>query len=99
MLDGRDEDGNLSDNSDDFWILDSFVNDLVLNVVVIDDGEGKRYVCLVFGCGKWYKNVNGIKYYVKYGYRKDLSWLKKVYKCYCGKSYKSLSGFWYYMVM
>lgn len=97
-LDGGDEDGNLSDNSDDSWTSDSFANDLVLNAVATDDGEGKRYVCPVPGCGKRYKNVNGIKYHAKYGHRKDSSRPKKAHKCHCGKSYKSPSGLRHHMV-
>ena len=97
-LDGGDEDGNLSDNSDDSWTSDSFANDLVLNAVATDDGEGKRYVCPVPGCGKRYKNVNGIKYHAKYGHRKDSSRPKKAHKCHCGKSYKSPSGLRHHIV-
>ena len=92
-LDGGEEDGNMSDNSDDSWTSDSFASDLVLNAVATDDGEGKRYICPVPGCGKRYKNVNGIKYHAKYGHRKDSSRPKlKAFKCHCGKSYKSPSG-------
>lgn len=98
-LEGGDEDGNLSDNSDDSWTSDSFANDLVLNAVATDDGEGKRYICPVPGCGKRYKNVNGIKYHAKYGHRKDSNRPpKKAHKCHCGKSYKSPSGLRHHIV-
>ena len=99
VLDGGDDDGNLSDNSDDSWTSDSFASDLVLNAVATDDGEGKRYICPVPGCGKRYKNVNGIKYHAKYGHRKDTNRPKiKAHKCHCGKSYKSPSGLRHHIV-
>lgn len=97
-MDGGDEDGNMSDNSDDSWTSDSFASDLVLNAVATDDGEGKRYICPVPGCGKRYKNVNGIKYHAKYGHRKDTNRPKKAHKCHCGKSYKSPSGLRHHIV-
>lgn len=92
-LDGGEEEGNLSD-SDDSWASDSITSDLILNAVATDDGEGKRYVCPVPGCGKRYKNVNGIKYHAKNGHRKETRGgnVKKAHKCHCGKSYKSPSG-------
>lgn len=89
-----DDDGNMSDKSDESWSSDqSFPSDfkLILNAVALDDGEGKRYVCPVAGCGKRYKNVNGIKYHAKYGHKKE-NRVKKAHKCHCGKSYKSPTG-------
>lgn len=93
-MDGGEEDGIFSDNSDDSWASDSITSDLILNAVATDDGEGKRYVCPVPGCGKRYKNVNGIKYHAKNGHRKEnrAGNIKKAHKCHCGKSYKSPSG-------
>lgn len=88
-----DEDGNMSDKSDESWSSDqSFPSDFILNAqVALDEGEGKRYICPVAGCGKRYKNVNGIKYHAKNGHKKEHR-AKKAHKCHCGKSYKSPSG-------
>ena len=66
------------------------------------DGQ-KRFVCPVPGCGKRYKNINGIKYHTKRGHQKqdpstggDPSSSsdppRKSYKCHCGKTYMSQSG-------
>lgn len=87
-----DEEGNLSDNSDDSWTTsDGITSELILNSVTMDDGDSKRYICPVKGCGKRYKNPNGIKYHAKNGHHKDGK-MKKPHKCHCGKSYKSQSG-------
>lgn len=92
------EDGNMSDKSDESWSSDqSFPSDFILNaqVVAVDGGEGKRYICPVAGCGKRYKNVNGIKYHAKNGHKihkKGDQKEKKAHRCHCGKSYKSASG-------
>ena len=95
-LEGGEDDANFSD-SDDSWASDSInASDLILNAVATDDGDGKRYVCPVPGCGKRYKNVNGIKYHAKNGHRKDIK--LKAHKCHCGKSYKSPSGLRHHMM-
>lgn len=90
-VEAGDDEGNLSDVSDDSWASDSFASDWIMNAVTTDDGEGKRYICPVPGCGKRYKNVNGIKYHAKNGHRKEKG-VRKAHKCHCGKSYKSPSG-------
>lgn len=90
--DNGDDEGNLSDNSDDSWTTtDGMTSELILNAVTMEDGDTKRYICPVKGCGKRYKNANGIKYHAKNGHRKD-GMTKKPHKCHCGKSYKSQSG-------
>lgn len=64
----------------------------------LEDSEGKkRYMCTVPGCGKRYKNINGIKYHVKNGHnKKEINGgnneVRKSYICHCGKAYKSQSG-------
>ena len=58
-------------------------NDLVLSRIaqIEENREGKRrYVCPVKGCGKRYKNVNGIKYHAKYGHSRKLESKPKVLK-------------------
>ena len=90
--DNGDDEGNFSDNSDDSWTTtDGITSELILNSVTVDDGDSKRYICPVKGCGKRYKNANGIKYHAKNGHIKDGK-MKKPHKCNCGKSYKSQSG-------
>lgn len=88
-----DDDGNMSDNSDDSWTTsDGLTSELILNSVTMEDGDSvKRYICPVKGCGKKYKNPNGIKYHAKNGHCKDGK-TKKPHKCHCGKSYKNQSG-------
>eukprot|EP00123_Amoebidium_parasiticum_P006399 comp17349_c0_seq1/m.16615 comp17349_c0_seq1/g.16615 ORF comp17349_c0_seq1/g.16615 comp17349_c0_seq1/m.16615 type:complete len:244 (-) comp17349_c0_seq1:319-1050(-) len=59
----------------------------------VDDSE-KPYVCPIPGCGKRYKNPNGIKYHTIHGHTNEVL-LKKPYKCYlagCCKRYKNTSG-------
>ena len=58
-------------------------NDLVLNRIahIEENREGKRrYICPVKGCGKRYKNVNGIKYHAKYGHNRKLDSKPKLQK-------------------
>ena len=58
-------------------------NDLVLSGIahIEENREGKRrYVCPVKGCGKRYKNSNGIKYHAKYGHSRKLDSKPKVLK-------------------
>ncbi|EDO30319.1 predicted protein [Nematostella vectensis] len=92
------EDGNMSDNSDDSLSSTdhSFPSDLIMKAVPMDEGEGKRYVCPMPGCGKRYKNVNGIKYHAKNGHRNEHR-PKKQHKCHCGKSYKTQNGLRHHM--
>ena len=70
--------------------------------------EGKRrFICPVQGCGKRYKNINGIKYHTKNGHNRKLEnkvrtpkpvprpageESRKGFRCQCGKTYKSQSG-------
>lgn len=58
-------------------------NDLVLSRIanIEENREGKRrYICPVKGCGKRYKNVNGIKYHAKYGHNRKLETKPKIQK-------------------
>ena len=58
-------------------------NDVVLNRIanIEENREGKRrYVCPLKGCGKRYKNVNGIKYHAKYGHSRKLDSKPKMLK-------------------
>ena len=92
------DEGNASDNSDDSWTTsDTFTSDLILNAITTGEGEGKRYICPIPGCGKRYKNVNGIKYHAKNGHKRE-GRVKKGFKCHCGKSYKSPSGLRHHVV-
>lgn len=75
----------------------TFMESLQGKFTCLEDTEGRRrFMCTVPGCGKKYKNVNGIKYHVKNGHNKKESIgnveCRKSYVCHCGKSYKSQSG-------
>eukprot|EP00121_Abeoforma_whisleri_P005708 Awhi_evm1s5178 len=62
--------------------------------LVMGKGETKAYVCPVPGCGKRYKNANGIKYHAIHGHGTE-SMSKRPYKCDvlgCGRRYKSSNG-------
>eukprot|EP00124_Ichthyophonus_hoferi_P002084 Ihof_evm5s130 gene=Ihof_evmTU5s130 len=63
-------------------------------VETTEDMKNKPYVCPMPGCGKRYKNPNGIKYHAVHGHT-DQALLKKPYKCKvvgCGKRYTNVSG-------
>jgi uncharacterized Zn-finger protein len=47
----------------------------------------KPYVCPVPGCGKAYKNPNGIKYHARYGHSAP-----QEFPCHCGKIYSTRHG-------
>eukprot|EP00123_Amoebidium_parasiticum_P006679 comp17575_c1_seq2/m.17199 comp17575_c1_seq2/g.17199 ORF comp17575_c1_seq2/g.17199 comp17575_c1_seq2/m.17199 type:complete len:122 (-) comp17575_c1_seq2:706-1071(-) len=59
-----------------------------------DRWQDRPYVCPVPGCGKRYKNPNGIKYHSLHGHTGDVE-AKKPFRCHmfgCGKRYKNSSG-------
>eukprot|EP00128_Syssomonas_multiformis_P002210 Colp12_sorted_trinity150504_noHs@31090 len=71
----------------------------ILSSIVMDEGSDKPYVCSVPGCGKRYKNPNGIKYHAIHGHTEE-SLIKKPYKCPmngCGKRYKNTNGLKHHM--
>lgn len=58
-------------------------NDLTLSRIahIEDNREGKRrYICPVKGCGKRFKNINGIKYHAKNGHSRKLESKPKMQK-------------------
>ena len=58
-------------------------NDLAISRIahIEENREGKRrYVCPVKGCGKRYKNVNGIKYHARNGHNRKLESKQKTPK-------------------
>ncbi|KAJ1678120.1 Transcriptional regulator of ribosomal biogenesis proteins, partial [Spiromyces aspiralis] len=65
--------------------------------------ENKPYRCQVPGCGKAYKNPNGLKYHNQHGHCNTASDAQNAYKPYkcqvpdCGKAYKNLNGLKYHV--
>jgi hypothetical protein len=72
-----------------------------------DDGgggssaKGRPYVCLVPGCGKTYKNPNGLKYHTIHGHDRDgKDTVEKPHRCpfpNCAKRYKNPNGLKYHI--
>ena len=65
--------------------------------------HGRRdrpYVCPVPGCGKSYKNPNGLKYHTSHGHDGTELVVERPHKCpisNCGKKYKNPNGLKYHM--
>eukprot|EP00117_Sycon_ciliatum_P018839 scpid82979/ scgid17270/ Juxtaposed with another zinc finger protein 1 len=79
-------------DSDDSWTYqDSVTSDEIMKLMNTDDDPDKPFICPVQGCGKRYKNVNGIKYHARNGHKSEKK-IRKTHKCKCGKSYKSSSS-------
>lgn len=60
-------------------------------------GNDRPFVCPVSGCGKTYKNANGLKYHAIHGH--DGVLVEKPHKCPfngCGKRYKNSNGLKYH---
>eukprot|EP00123_Amoebidium_parasiticum_P022448 comp8757_c0_seq1/m.3991 comp8757_c0_seq1/g.3991 ORF comp8757_c0_seq1/g.3991 comp8757_c0_seq1/m.3991 type:complete len:249 (-) comp8757_c0_seq1:772-1518(-) len=82
-----------SSTHESVFVLDGMNSD-DLPVAEIDDIEDRPYICPVPGCGKRYKNPNGIKYHTVHGHTNE-ALQKKPYKCKiigCGKRYTNVSG-------
>ncbi|KXS11216.1 hypothetical protein M427DRAFT_61007, partial [Gonapodya prolifera JEL478] len=71
-----------------------------------DVKEKRSYVCSVKGCGKSYKNANGLKYHEQHGHFTDTgdptlnAIINKPYLCAipeCGKRYKNPNGLKYHI--
>jgi hypothetical protein len=69
-----------------------------------EDSLDRPYKCAVEGCGKAYKNANGLKYHKMHGHCGDLDTdadpsIEKPYQCVmtsCQKRYKNLNGLKYH---
>lgn len=63
--------------------------------------KGDRpYICPVQGCGKAYKNPNGLKYHEKHGHDSASENVERPHRCSvsgCGKRYKNPNGLKYHM--
>ena len=60
----------------------------------------RPYICPVVGCGKAYKNPNGLKYHEKHGHDAEAESVERPHKCGvpgCGKRYKNPNGLKYHM--
>ena len=87
-------DGGDADNgdSDDSWTYqDTISSDEIMKLMSLDGDPDKPFICPVQGCGKRYKNVNGMKYHARNGHKTEKK-VKKMHKCACGKSYRSSSS-------
>ncbi|KAJ3216268.1 hypothetical protein HDU81_001144, partial [Chytriomyces hyalinus] len=69
-------------------------------------GSDRPFKCKLEGCGKEYKNPNGLKYHMRHGHGVDTgnpeldNMINKPYQCVieeCGKRYKNLNGLKYHI--
>lgn len=64
-------------------------------------GGGRPYICQVSGCGKTYKNPNGLKYHSLHGHDRDgKDTVEKPHRCpfsNCAKRYKNPNGLKYHI--
>lgn len=66
----------------------------------IDKSAERPYVCPIPGCGKAYKNPNGLKYHALHGHDAASEAVEKPHKCpivTCGKRYKNPNGLKYHL--
>lgn len=66
----------------------------------IDKTLERPYICPVPGCGKSYKNPNGLKYHALHGHDGTNELVERPYKCPygdCGKRYKNPNGLKYHV--
>lgn len=66
----------------------------------VDKTAERPYVCNVSGCGKSYKNPNGLKYHAIHGHDASGEIVDKPHRCSvqgCGKRYKNANGLKYHM--
>ncbi|KAJ3328721.1 hypothetical protein HDU93_001349, partial [Gonapodya sp. JEL0774] len=73
---------------------------------LLPPGQKRTFVCSVRGCGKSYKNANGLKYHEQHGHYTDTgdptlnAIINKPYMCTipnCGKRYKNPNGLKYHI--
>lgn len=66
----------------------------------VDKSLERPYICPVPGCGKAYKNPNGLKYHALHGHDGTNELVERPYKCPygdCGKRYKNPNGLKYHV--
>lgn len=66
----------------------------------VDKSLERPYICPVPGCGKAYKNPNGLKYHALHGHDGTQELVERPYRCPygdCGKRYKNPNGLKYHV--
>lgn len=66
----------------------------------VDKSLERPYICPVPGCGKAYKNPNGLKYHALHGHDGTNELVERPYRCPygdCGKRYKNPNGLKYHV--
>ena len=65
----------------------------------VNRAELRPYQCVLPGCGKSYKNANGLKYHARHGHRKELEGKERRFRCLregCEKRYRNANGLKYH---